>query len=105
MKDKQPTRTLWVCIDCMLMHANGETSGEVDREPWSLWSADDEITMGMRWEDHECEDPEETFRNGGECYCETQDFSWSDCDGCGSTLGGERFAFTGWVEESAGNPA
>jgi hypothetical protein len=82
----------------MLEHANGEHSEDADREPWSLWDAEDEITMGMLWEEHDCDNPEERFRSGEGCDCETRDFDWSSCDGCGSTLGGERFAFTAWTE-------
>jgi hypothetical protein len=27
-------------------------------------------------------------------------FSWQDCDGCGSSLGGDRYAATAWVDAS-----
>jgi hypothetical protein len=33
-----------------------------------------------------------------ECGCARRDFSWRRCDGCGSTLGGSRDAFTVWAE-------
>ena len=29
--------------------------------------------------------------------CEDIDFTWSSCDGCGSTLGGSRHAYTAWL--------
>ena len=96
--DTRNTVKLWVCIDCMLVHANGECTDTPDRAPWALWENDSsDITMGLLWSEHECETPEETFRNGGECDCETDPFSMSDCDGCGSTLAGERHAFTAWL--------
>lgn len=93
--------TIWVCIDCMLMHANGETSESPDREPWSAVGDDVETTMGLLSEEHneECD-----VRKTGswpanyECDCERREFSWSSCDGCGSSLGGERHAFTIWWE-------
>src|SRR5690242_12921454 len=90
--------TLWVCVDCLMSEANGEEvkphAGQP--EPWAL-ELDTDVTAGLTWEEHhnpaECE---ELFTNGGECYCETQEFSWSSCDGCGSTLGGSRHAYTWW---------
>lgn len=93
--------TIWVCIDCMLEHANGESSldrPDSEPTPWSLWQFPGrDITMGMLWEEHH-----ENCSNRAaesiteECDCEHIDFSSSDCDGCGSMLAGERFAFTYW---------
>lgn len=63
--------TIDVCDDCLLVHANGETGGEPDREPWGeLPGADVAI---------DCPD------DGEECG-----FSWSQCDACGTDLGGTR---------------
>ena len=51
--DTSNTVALWVCIDCMLMHANGEATETPDREPWALWADDpSEITMGLLWSEH-----------------------------------------------------
>lgn len=87
---------LWVCIDCMLMHANGETSNaleEPEREPWGLLNDGEHPSMGLYSEDHSdaCTPAD---REGDGCSCETDTFSTSRCDGCGSTLHGERHAFT-----------
>lgn len=90
--------TIWVCTDCMLHHANGECGGchddaGHDCEPLQL--IDCEITMGMMREEHG-----EGCDMAEECNCETDYFSWSQCSGCGSHLGGERHAMTIWWDES-----
>jgi hypothetical protein len=55
--------------------------------------ADFEVTMGMDREEHECGGAEE-------CDCEVRSFSMSACEGCGSDLGGERYAMTIWEREA-----
>lgn len=88
--------TIWVCVDCMLHHANGECGSchdDVhghDEEPLSLLAGQD-YAMGMLNEEHSegCE-PD----SYGDCDCETNTYSTSQCEGCGSWLHGERHAFT-----------
>lgn len=111
MKD---TCTIWVCQDCIMHHANGEcgschTDEGHDREPMGLvdkpMSGYDMVTMGRAWEEH----AEDCVFHGlsgpnistpeSECDCETMTFSWSSCEGCGSTLGGERHAMTLWFDD------
>jgi hypothetical protein len=82
--------TIWVCVDCMLHHANGEcgschddVNGH-DKEPLSLLARQD-YAMGGEHSEY-CE--------GEDCDCETNTFSTSRCEGCGSWLHGERHAFT-----------
>lgn len=85
---------LWVCVDCMLIHANGEC-GERDPgepEPLCLIGPDDDLSMGL-FAEHHADGCTDSDREAG-CNCETHTFSWSRCDGCGSTLGGERHAMT-----------
>lgn len=95
--------TIWVCQCCMLVHANGECCpddehGGDSREPLSSISPDDGLAMGMGAEEHseDCE----VFKQGThsitdyECDCETNTFSTSQCEGCGSYLHGERCAMT-----------
>jgi len=92
--------TLWVCVDCLMSEANGEeiTPRDGQPEPWSR-EPDTDVTMGLAWSEHQIPAQcEELFTTGGECYCETREFSWSSCDGCGSTLGGSRHAYTYWGE-------
>jgi len=89
-----PQGTLWVCINCATMHANGEGSVDPDPnepEPWAR-EPETDVTMGLLRSEHDdgC-DPE------SECSCEHREFSWAQCDGCGSTLGGSREAFTWWA--------
>lgn len=96
MTDKEHG-TIWVCVCCMLVHANGhKCATDCGDDPWSLWADNSlyTLTMGLFREDHEegC-DPDDA-----ECECDRQTFSWSSCDGCGSNLGGERHAFT-WHRE------
>lgn len=98
---------LWVCVDCIVLEANGEmptdpTPGEP--EPLSDIPADCDLTVGMMASEHDedCPVREQLESNSAvdtECECEHRSFSWSQCDGCGSSLGGERFALTMWTEE------
>lgn len=92
--------TIWVCQCCMLTHANGECCaddqhGGDGREPLSLIGAGESVTLGMSAEEH-ADGCTEDVRNNHGCDCERREFSWSSCDGCGSVLGGDRFALTLW---------
>jgi hypothetical protein len=101
----QDSYTIWVCVDCMLHHANGECGSchldeGHDREPMGLIdppvSGRGMVTMGMLSELHNCV-PDWDGSNI-ECECETKNFSSYSCEGCGSTLHGERHAFTVWED-------
>jgi hypothetical protein len=90
--------TMWVCVDC-LMARESEPPESPDREPWGLDPSVD-VTLGLLSTEHDTpcgsfDGPDGDFL-GGECECETHDFSWQPCDGCGSTLGGSRHAYTMW---------
>lgn len=93
--------TIWVCQCCMLSHANGEccsldVDGHADGcEPLSAIEAPYSVTMGMAYEEH-AEDCQNRIEGEwrGECDCETNTFSTSQCEGCGSYLHGERYAMT-----------
>jgi hypothetical protein len=102
-----PQGVLWVCSCCLLEYANGEccemhgnlfeaaTEGaDISTEepmPWSLGWKPGEVTMGMLRSEHE-----EGCNPDEDCACEYRSFTWSSCDGCGSPLGGDRYAFTYW---------
>lgn len=93
-----PGGPIWVCVDCLFAHC-GWTEEELgykpDTEPWALWAdgSAQGVTMGGACDWETCEE-----RNTrGECECDSMDFSWSPCDGCGSHLGGTRHAFTYWI--------
>jgi hypothetical protein len=100
------THTLEVCVDCLSLLANGEVfdgdgndvtkehAAAMDRE----WP-DTEITLGrmhsdecLRFSDY-CEHTD-SDRDGPEPW-----FSWAQCQGCGSTLGGDREYATAWIRE------
>lgn len=92
--------TIWACVDCMLHHANGECGScheGHDEEPLSAIGDGFHVAMGMAREEHS-EDCETRIYNGApdnyECNCETDTFSTSQCEGCGSYLHGERHAMT-----------
>ena len=88
--------TIWVCVDCIMHHANGECgschNGEHDKLPLLLIDHPYYVAMGMAHEEHSCgrEDGVDVL----ECDCETNTFSTSQCEGCGSYLHGERHAMT-----------
>lgn len=100
--------TIWVCQDCMLHHANGECGGchdddnGHDKELLSAIGDGFHVAMGMRYSEHNEECPNyypegaDTTQAPGnvECDCETNTFSTSQCQGCGSYLHGERHAMT-----------
>lgn len=78
-----------VCTDCLIVLAHGVES-DAEGETWerlsARWPGEDPVTtpavtLGSRDEDA----PEDPY------------FSWSPCDGCGSTLGGDRQHATGWT--------
>lgn len=93
--------TLWVCQCCTLQHANGECCADNEHggDGIAPWSAIDftrfRVWMGLDPEDHGCERNLEHGHEGSDygCDCDRITFSRSWCDGCGSTLAGERHAF------------
>lgn len=98
--------TIWVCQDCMLHEANGECGGCHDEdgheggEPLSSIGDGFHVTMGMVYEEHSDECLLHTMGADApgdyQCDCETNTFSTSQCEGCGSYLHGERDAMTLW---------
>jgi len=100
--------TIWVCGNCLHHHANGECGSchdDVhghDKEPLSAIPEGQHTAMGMRYSEHseDCpnhypEGADTTQASGNvECDCETDTFSTSQCEGCGSYLHGERHAMT-----------
>lgn len=85
------------CVVCTHLTANGEyddgedTADKCIEGQQKIWGdqsgqfmlagCDDDCSMGndpVNYPDHECE----SFEQG---------FSWSDCEGCGDSLGGDRF--------------
>lgn len=85
---------LWVCVDCLMLAANGETPDGLSEDQTEEWlaSLSDDFnggTTGLTRENHASDCAPDDY----DCGCE-QEFSWSQCDGCGSSLGGERHGMT-----------
>lgn len=62
-----------ICVDCAMAHANADFSG-MDNE------TEVRVKSGMERTGHLAVDS-----------LDITDFSWSQCDGCGSAFGGARF--------------
>jgi len=72
---------VWACVDCLMLLVNGEPNPE--------WSPLDEAEHVTRIEERF---PTEILVHVGDESSDV-DFSWSQCDTCGSTLGGSRYRF------------
>ena len=71
-----------ICADCLYTDANGwdeRTTGRPLPDPAPLSHLDGFLIGG--------------YQSDGNGYLEPS-FSWSPCDGCGCTLGGDRYAVT-----------
>lgn len=77
---KIETTDLKVCVDCIMLLANGEVFN----------SDGDEITTAHADKIDALWGRTEIVPAGGED--DESHFSWQSCDGCGSTDGGDRFA-------------
>ena len=89
---------IWVCVDCMLIHANGECDTdrpESEPEPWSTVDQS-RFDVAMGGEHREVCDAGDS----DDCDCATNTFSTAQCEGCGSYLHGERHLFTLFVREA-----
>lgn len=69
------THRLWVCLCCMLTHANGECCSDHpadEPQPWTLWERETHrLAMGD----------------------DSDDYATGVCNGCGTTLHGPRWEF------------
>lgn len=93
--DRENITNLRICVDCLYVLANGVDSDEqaiAAENMAKLWK-NTNITLGALTDEcgHNDATSEEHAYN-----CEQLGFSWSPCDGCGSTLGGDRHAATAW---------
>lgn len=98
---------IWVCECCLLAHANGECCsheqhGGDGAEPLNRITDGYSISMGMGSEEHSehCLQQQvgwSELPSGYECDCETDSYSTSQCEGCGSYLHGSRHAMTLFV--------
>jgi hypothetical protein len=92
----------WICVDCLMWLANGETDPDWTDQQRAAFlasvargSAGYEVTLGMLAKYHEC--ASESGAIADDCECEQDTFSWSPCALCGSPLGGSRHAATFWI--------
>lgn len=98
---------MWICLCCYMVHCNGEccsddSHGGDSVEPLNLIEYPYTITAGLLWSEHDSECPNRAANASvEECDCETNTFSKSRCEGCGSHLYGERHAATLWKENDS----
>lgn len=100
MRDTEPTTVQWLCTCCFVLLVNGDGCQCCDQDDLLKLFGDMEVTPGMLAE-HHAEGCDPTADDYEECDCETDPFSMSSCDGCGSNLGGARYAATGWIPKTA----
>lgn len=103
----QPTVPQWICIHCYIHLVNGDCTQPENCHPVQCWALHPDVdhplylfrgmpvTPGMLDSEHEC--GRENGEEVDECDCERREFSTSTCDGCNSSLHGEREAVTGWL--------
>lgn len=108
MSKREALGAIWVCTTCYLAH-NGmleddDSETAPDREPLSIVGDDVDITAGLLYSEHDSDCLRRSLEGDApgdyECECERREFSWSSCEGCGSSLGGSRYALTLWKLES-----
>ena len=88
--------TLWICTDCLCLHANGEYDPERPAElpePLSLIPASADLSAGLLAE-HHAHDCEPQTRDADRCDCVTIPHATRACDGCGDHHHGRRHAMT-----------
>lgn len=78
-----------ICVDCLSLMANG-TTGDYPGAPDDAAHA---AEIEARWSGTEI-----TLNCDEDCEGW---FSWSQCDGCGSVLGGERHPAVAWIEDKS----
>jgi hypothetical protein len=80
---KNDTIDLFVCVDCGFQLAYGDVEN-----PDPRWNPD---AFARKWDGY-------VVVNGDSD--KDRDFSWSSCDGCGSTFGGARMHCVAWEMEA-----
>lgn len=104
-----------ICTDCLMMLANGDVGdrGDIGQVPAYLQSEDDAHLYNLPGDDQEHNansrhaarmnahwPGEDGWELSPNCHQECDgEFSWSSCDGCGSTLGGDRHPAVAWKHE------
>lgn len=85
------------CADCVIIMTNGDRSGLSDEE-YARWEEGVESVSlerdGWRWSGVQCDS---WVEDGVSCDCDGDEhvsegwFSWSPCEWCGDTCGGDRY--------------
>jgi len=80
----------YVCVDCVMFIANGDLPEDGEDATRLLFEFDRYAQENIEWRLGSCEI---TWEDGIEVRVELeeQEFSWSECDCCGSSLGGSRY--------------
>lgn len=95
-----------ICVDCLFDHANGECGNEAEHGCGAPTFADRwvgyQITLGAFTDD--CGHADDADAEAHAEECERLGFSWSSCEWCGSSLGGDRFAAVAWPDTSGASP-
>lgn len=88
------TAVIKCCLTCVIAQENGDTSGlsETELAKWEKGvKAENVCDNGWRWSGVQCDDWEaEDDTHDMECARDGW-FSWSWCEFCGDTDGGQRF--------------
>ena len=79
------TYELSVCVDCIILLANGETPPDMDEQETDRWIEN----IAHRWNGYYVAPGDDD--NG---------FSMDSCDHCGSRLGGDRFQAFAWLSNN-----
>jgi hypothetical protein len=92
----------WACTDCIMIIANGDGSGIEDLAGHESRMAGQAAKVPAGWDlvpgGEHADSCTEAVRDAAGCDCESDSFSMSPCDTCGSNLGGARHAVT-WLAE------
>jgi hypothetical protein len=94
------TFAIMVCTDCLVWHANGDTTGiddeEREREVRAQVGIPENYHVAVGHL-HTVEDCGQDVVDGvADCPYEEATFSWKPCDACGTRLGGDRFPAMMW---------
>lgn len=91
------TAVIRCCVTCVIAQENGDTSAlsPQDYERWSVGvQRENTLDNGWEWSGTLCDDANDQ----GDCPCDSREdctregwFSWSWCEFCGDTDGGDRY--------------
>lgn len=77
---------IWLCVDCMFAEELGELPEDEERAEEVEEGLERLMKAGEIWANF----------GGTDEYDGYEEFSWSQCDCCGDTLGGSRYRYALW---------